>query len=111
MKDYGSALGALPEKGNKKPGPYRTQKSPGGKTMKKVELCTLEEKWGAPFVARREVYRFSGGIVTPRHLANEDSRGTGPAGKITVNGRVAYPTASLVAWLEGRLKISGRSNG
>jgi hypothetical protein len=72
--------------------------------MKKVDLCALEEKWGAPFVARREVYRFSGGIVTPRHLANEDSRGTGPDGKITVNGRVAYPTASLVAWLEERLK-------
>ncbi len=77
--------------------------------MKKVDLCALEEKWGAPFVARREVYRFSGGIVTPRHLANEDSRGTGPAGKITVNGRVAYPTASLVAWLEARLKSPDRA--
>ena len=32
--------------------------------MKKVDLCGLEEKWRAPFVARREVYRFSGGIVT-----------------------------------------------
>lgn len=74
--------------------------------MKKIDLYALEDKWRAPFVARREVYRFSGGIVTPRHLANEDSRGTGPVGKITVNGRVAYPTASLVAWLEARLKSS-----
>ena len=73
--------------------------------MEKVDLCALAENWCAPFVARREVYRFSGGIVTPRHLANEDSRGSGPAGKITDNGRVAYPTASLVSWLEGRLKV------
>ena len=72
--------------------------------MKNVDLYALAENWKVPFVARREVYHFSGGIVTPRHLANEDSRGSGPAGKITVNGRVAYPTASLVSWLEGRLK-------
>lgn len=74
--------------------------------MKNVDLCVLAENWKAPYVARREVYRFSGGIVTPRHLANEDSRGSGPSGKITVNGRVAYPTTSLVSWLEGRLKFS-----
>ena len=73
--------------------------------MKNVDLYALAENWEAPFVARREVYRFSGGIVTPRHLANEDSRGSGPAGKITVNGRVAYPTSSLVSWLESRLKV------
>jgi len=50
--------------------------------MKNIDLCVLAESWKAPFVARREVYRFSGGIVTPGHLANEDSRGSGPAGKI-----------------------------
>jgi putative DNA primase/helicase len=67
--------------------------------MKNNDLCTLAETWGAPYVARREVYRFSGGIVTPRHLANEDSRGSGPVGKITVNGRVAIGPQAETDWL------------
>ena len=33
--------------------------------MENIDLYVLAENWKAPYVARREVYRFSGGIVTP----------------------------------------------
>lgn len=57
--------------------------------------------WGAPYVFRTEVKNFSGGLLNPRTMANLDSLGLGP-GKITIRGRAAYRTDSLVAWLKKR---------
>lgn len=68
----------------------------------------LEKNWGCPFVLRNLVGKFSGGLLHPRTLANLDSLGRGPAGKINVGNRVAYPTTELIKWLEARTVKAGR---
>ena len=51
-------------------------------------LSDLAEKWPSPYVARNEVKAFSGGILTPKYLANLDSAGKGPAGRIRVGRKI-----------------------
>jgi len=61
----------------------------------------LAKKWPAPIVARGEVGKFSGGLLNPRTLANENSKGTGP--KYSRMGKkVFYKTADLVQWMAER---------
>ena len=60
------------------------------------------EKWKSPVVARTEVEVFSGGLIREKYLANLDSAGKGPAGRIRCGRKVAYPVAELVKWLEAR---------
>lgn len=62
----------------------------------------LAAAWSAPLVARREVTRFSGGILNPRTLANLDSQGEGPPRVKWGAKMVAYPTKSLVEWMRKR---------
>lgn len=61
----------------------------------------LKKSWRAPLVARREVGRFSGGMLTPKTMANHDSLGTGPK-RIRIGRQVAYPVDALVEWLRER---------
>jgi len=69
--------------------------------MARETLKELAERWPSAFVARSEVGRFSGGLVSPKSLANHDSEGTGPE-RIKCGGRVAYRAVDLVAWLQER---------
>lgn len=62
----------------------------------------LEAAWSAPIVARREVSKFSGGVLNPRTLSNLDSLGEGPPRVKIGEKTVAYPTNSLVAWMRDR---------
>lgn len=62
----------------------------------------LAAAWSAPVVARREVGRFSGGVLNPRTLANLDSLGVGPPRLKLGEKMVAYPTKELVAWMRGK---------
>lgn len=66
----------------------------------------MVSRWPSPIVARREVGHFTGGLIRPKFLVNQDSLGVGPAGRIDVCGRVAYPTEALADWLRSRLKRS-----
>jgi hypothetical protein len=72
-----------------------------------MEIQTLRDlaiKWPSTVVARDEIDRFSGGLVTPRYVANLDSRGLGPAGRFMVGGKVAYSVNSVIDWLMARAK-------
>lgn len=71
-----------------------------------VNLTTLAERWPSPYVARSLVERFSGGILNPRYMANLDSQGKGPEGRIRIGRKVAYPVASLISWLEARAEAA-----
>ena len=64
----------------------------------------MVNRWPSAVVARREVAQFTGGLIKPKFLANQDSLGTGPAEKIEVCGRVVYPVGSLADWLRARSK-------
>jgi len=43
-------------------------------------------------------------IYKPRTLANLDCQGQGPAGRLTIGGKVCYPRDQVVVWLAGRVK-------
>lgn len=62
----------------------------------------MAARWPSAIVARREVAKFSGGLLNPRTLANRDSRGDGPP-KIKCGSRqVFYPVSDLIIWLRAR---------
>ena len=67
-------------------------------------LQKIKEAWKAPIVLRRDIAKFSFGLVTARSLQTLDSRGQGIVKSITINGKVAYTTDSVLKWLESRVK-------
>jgi len=76
--------------------------------MIKITLRSLAESWPSPYVARQEIRTFSGGIISEKYIANLDSQGAGPPGRIRCGRKVAYPVNELVEWLEKRtVKIDG----
>ncbi len=61
--------------------------------------------WPSAVVARSEIHNFTGGLITGRSVANSDSEGTGPDGRIELgNRKVGYPVRSFVQWLKSRAK-------
>lgn len=79
--------------------------------MTKPDLSILATRWPSPFVAREKVSEFTGGIITPKSLANLDALQLGPKGRITCGRKVAYPVAELITWLESRTKIAAHGGG
>ncbi len=69
-------------------------------------LSHLANKWPSSVVAREKVGEFTGGIISPKTMANLDATGEGPKGRITVGRKVAYPVDLLIAWLESRAKLA-----
>ena len=68
----------------------------------KFDWQTLAENWPSAIVARSEVGRFSGGVVSPAYMANFDSQARGPRNRLRVGRKIAYPVQDLVRWLEAR---------
>lgn len=65
----------------------------------------LKEFWPSPLVPRNEVGKFSGGLLNSGTMANLDSRGEGPQGKVAFGKvRVAYDRDLLIDWLMERLR-------
>lgn len=59
----------------------------------------LVASWPAPFVARSETGKFTGGCVSPGTIANVESSDEKVPGRITVGRQIAYPTREYAAWL------------
>jgi len=72
-------------------------------TTKHTDLKDLANHWPSAFVSRQEVRNFSGGIINEKTLANLDSLGMGPAGRIRIGRKIAYSVSSLIMWLESRV--------
>lgn len=62
----------------------------------------LYERWPSDIVARAKVEEFTGGVVTAKYLANLDSQGKGPEGRIRIGRKVAYRVDKFIEWLETR---------
>jgi len=62
---------------------------------------SMAERWPSAVVARTEIEKFSGGLMSGKYMANLDSQKAGPA-RVTVGRKVAYPVRELVAWLRSR---------
>ena len=75
--------------------------------MSKVSIHfeSMAERWPSSVVARTEAEKFSGGLVSEKYLANLDSQGKGPAGRIRCGRKVAYPVPEFVKWLEARSTV------
>lgn len=67
-----------------------------------VDFSSLGEKWPSSYVSREKVGEFSGGIVCPKYLANLDSQGKGPKGRVRIGRKIAYPVDLFIKWLESR---------
>jgi hypothetical protein len=72
---------------------------------KHADLSSLRKSWPSPFVARQEIKNFCGGMISGKYVANLDSRGLGPPGRIKVGRKVAYPVDALIQWLEERSTV------
>lgn len=62
----------------------------------------LAAKWPSAFVARTEAEQFTGGLIGEKYLANLDSAGKGPAGRIRCGRKIVYPVTNFIKWLEDR---------
>lgn len=62
----------------------------------------MADNWPSEFVARTAIQRFSGDMITPGYMANLDSKGKGPAGKIKIGGRIGYDKQQLIEWMRNR---------
>lgn len=66
----------------------------------------MAESWGSQIVARTHVERFTGGMITPKTLANLDSLGQGPK-RIKIGRKTGYPVNEFVSWLRDRATEPG----
>lgn len=64
------------------------------------------EKELPPFVTRTLASEKLGGLIAPGTLANLDSEGRGPDGRVVMGGKVAYPRTEFVAWVRRRSVVS-----
>jgi len=70
----------------------------------------LARSWPSAIVARTEVSRFSGGLLSPRTLANLDSLKQGPPRR-RCGKKVFYEAADLCAWMARRAQADERGDG
>jgi predicted DNA-binding transcriptional regulator AlpA len=71
---------------------------------KVIDFSMIANFCPSPYLSREEVERVTGGLVTAKYLANLDSDGKGPAGRIRLGRKVAYPVQDVIRWLEERTK-------
>ena len=69
---------------------------------------SMADAWGAPFVARDQIERFTGGIITQRYISNLDSLGIGIEGRIRVGRKIVYPVKNVLLFLESRTTVPGK---
>lgn len=64
----------------------------------------MEQRWPSPVVARKDIGRYTGGLISPKTAANLDSLGLGCPGKFCIGNNAGYPTSSMSIWLKSRIK-------
>lgn len=62
-------------------------------------LRQAAEEWSSPFIARKDVPKFTGGMISANTLRNRDSQGSGPDDRFHLGKNVGYPVNSLIHWL------------
>ena len=75
--------------------------------MNKIDFTEMAKAWGCPFVAREELKRFTGGLLSPRYAANLDAQRKGIEGRIRCGRKVLYPALAVVKFLERRAHFVG----
>ena len=65
----------------------------------------MADKWPSALVARTEIAKFTGGMLSPKYMANLDSLGCGPAGRVRIGRKVGYKLyglSGLMTWMRER---------
>jgi hypothetical protein len=65
----------------------------------------MADNWPSEIIARTEIKVFTGGLITPGYIANLDSRGEGPLGRIRSGRKTGYQKRQFVQWLRERSSI------
>ena len=65
-------------------------------------LNQMVKNWPSEFVARKRIGDFTGGMVSPKAMANYDSLGTGPEESLKIGRNRGYTVRSLISWLKNR---------
>lgn len=68
-------------------------------------IRSLAAKWPSTVVSRQEIASFTGGLIDPGTIANDDARGEGPDGRFCYGRKIFYSVPSLVAWLLERCSL------
>jgi len=71
----------------------------------------MADNWPSEIIARTEIKVFTGGLISPKYIANLDSKGEGPSGRIKSGRKTGYQKRSFVQWLRERsfIEISSHS--
>lgn len=77
----------------------QTDGAPDALTPEEKEFADAMLDKLPPVIARHQIDKFLGGLVSPFTVKNADLAGTGPDVAWRVGNKVAYKTDSLVAWL------------
>ena len=72
---------------------------------KAIDFQDMAHAWGCPYVAREELKRFSGGLLSPRYAANLDAAGKGIEGRIRCGRKILYPAQAVCKFLEARAQV------
>jgi len=60
----------------------------------------MAAKWPSAIVARQDINKFTGGLLSPKTMANKDMAGDGVEERFFLFNKVVYPIDSLGAWLK-----------
>lgn len=74
-----------------------------GVFMKSVILANLKNSLPEVF-SRKEAAKLTGGLISPRFLANLDSSGLGPKGRVRFGRKIGYEREAFIAWLSERMQ-------
>ena len=69
----------------------------------------MADNWPSEIIARTEIKVFTGGLITPGYIANLDSKGEGPLGRIRSGRKTGYQKRQFVQWLRERSRIHLKS--
>ena len=70
----------------------------------KADLSCLAENWPSDIVYRRDMNKFTGGVIDFKTMQNYDSQGKGPD-RIKIGKRTAYRIEPLIKWIEDRSEV------
>jgi hypothetical protein len=65
-------------------------------------LKKIDEAWPSPIVLRKDIAKFSCGLVTTKTLGTLDYTGKG-INYTLINGKVAYDKQNVIQWLAARI--------
>lgn len=76
----------------------------------KQEFLTTLANELPPFIARKEIEHFLGGMISAKYMSNIDAQGEGPEVAYAVGRNVVYRRDSLLDWLGRKYSVQRLEN-